>query len=79
MIAISNIIIYNCGEEFFEHYHVKQMFHTNCTELGKGTVGQYKMHAHIKYNERASTDMPMTTVVKCQVPALSRFFAMNKI
>jgi hypothetical protein len=51
MIAISHIIIYNCGEEFFEHlqyehYHVKQMFHTNCTALGKGTVGQYKMHLH---------------------------------
>jgi hypothetical protein len=52
MTAISHIIMYICGEEFFEHiqyehYHVKQTFYTNCTELRKGTVGQYKMHEHI--------------------------------
>jgi hypothetical protein len=52
MIAISHIIMYNCGEKFFEHlqyehHHVKQTFNTNCTELRKGTVGQYKTHGHI--------------------------------
>lgn len=83
MIAIPHIIMYSCGEEFFEHlhyehYHVKT-YHTNCTELGKSTVGQYKYAWEYKYNKRTFIDMPMTTAVNCQVPALPRFFPMNKI